>query len=407
MSSPRTTLATLATLATRPHLGDSHNFGRRVTASETRIHKPRTIFWEWLMLSAKSPLRRFFDMAAAKDGLEDRAFGFLPDLDFGDPRARDGGEVQRVVLEPLGELSGEEKSKLARIVGRSLALFSWLGVSDLHWENLVIGAGSGGDVVFAPLDVEMFLAELSMPTETKLIPDADPEVAAICRHACGVRRVLPWLGKPIDPVDLLAMIGAYRQTLAFLDRHSQEIADLLAAEPGLREAPIRVLLRGTGDYVSAGKTRLWPPLLAAEKEQLDRGDIPYFFRLYGRAGIHWFGDAALTELRRLPHEGDVPQLDPMLQVSKGLRSPSRKRLREEGLLTLVGAFDHPSFTGRHELGQYALTFTSKKITLQLPKSDELRSHRKMSEFVGSVYLPCHCGEVRSVFVPPVTKCDAL
>ncbi len=30
----------------------------------------------------------------------------------------------------------------------------------------------------------------------------------------------------------------------------------------------------------------------------------------------------------------------------------------------------------------------------------------MSAFVGSVYLPCRCGEVRSVFVPAVTTCEA-
>jgi hypothetical protein len=27
--------------------------------------------------------------------------------------------------------------------------------------------------------------------------------------------------------------------------------------------------------------------------------------------------------------------------------------------------------------------------------------------VGSVYLPCRCGEVRSVFVPEVTVCKAM
>src|SRR6185295_20229606 len=97
---------------------------------------------------------------------------------------------------------------------------SWLGVSDLHWENLVLGQGRGR-VVFAPLDVEMILADLSAPTQTKLLPDADPEYAAICRHASGVRRVLPYLGKPVAAGDLLAMAGAYRAMLVFLDRHAR------------------------------------------------------------------------------------------------------------------------------------------------------------------------------------------
>jgi len=384
------------------HLGDSHNFGRRVSLRAGRIHKPRTLLWEWLLLAAESPLRRFLEETAERD-----AFSFLPSLKFARPNARDGGEVERVKLDPLPKkLSRDAKRALARIVGRSLALFSWLGVSDLHWENLVLGVGPRGRVVFAPLDVEMILADLSLPTETKLIPDADPEYAAICRHACGVRRVLPYLGKPVDAADLLAMVGAYRTTLDFLDSHSSALADVFARLPGLHETPIRICLRGTDEYVRARTEPIWPPLLDAETEQLVRGDIPYFFRLYGRAGIHYYGNRALTQRKRLPLEGDVPQLDPILRLSRGLRSPSRKSLREEGMFTLLGAFDHASLTGRHDADQIEATFSARTLALKLPSGEELHSRRNLRTFVGSVYLPCRCGEVRSVFVPEVTECEA-
>ncbi len=403
------------------HLGDSHNFGRRVSMRGGRVAKPRTLVWEWLLLSADSPLRRLLDLAAEQDGLERDAFGFLPDLKFIRARSRDGGEVERVTLEPLPAPSPKRRRALARIVGRSIALHSWLGVSDLHWENLVLGVDRRGRVVFAPLDVEMILADLSLPTETKLLPDADPEVAAICRHACGVRRVLPYLGKPIDAADLVAVAGAYRVTLAFLDRHARKIADVFARLPALRETPIRVCLRGTDEYVrarsgGAGAETLWPPLLDAEVEQLARGDIPYFFRLYGRPGIHYYGDRALRRLERLPLHGDVPQLDPVLQLSRGLRSPSRRSLREEGLFTLVGAFDHPSLAGTYASDGLEITFAPRTLVVKLePRAgegrgkaedrEELRSSRNLGAFVGSVYLPCRCGEVRTVFVPPVTVCE--
>lgn len=395
----------------RTPLGDSHNFGRRVTLGEQRVAKPRTLLWEWLVLSAKSPLRRFLAGAAERDGLGRDAFGFLPDLEFASPEARGGGEVERVELAPLPACSSDERRALARIVGRSLALWSWLGVSDLHWENLVLGVAPDGRVIFAPLDVEMILADLSLPTETKLLPDADPEYAALCRHACGVRRVLPYLGKPIEAGDLVAMVAAYRGTLAFLDRNARAIADVLGGVAGLRETPIRVLLRATGEYVNAwSRDRhappLWPPLLEAEVAQLDRGDIPYFFRLYGSPGLHHFVDPALTKLETLPLAGDVPQLDPMLQLSRGLRAPSRKKLREEGLFTLLGAFDHPSFAGRHRDGKLEVTFSARTIVVKPPNGEELHSRRDMRDFVGSVYLPCRCGEVLSVFVPQVTACEA-
>jgi hypothetical protein len=392
--------------APRPHLGDSHNFGRRVELRGGRIRKPRTVVWERLVLSAKSPLRRLLDAIAREDGLGDDAFAFLPDLAFRGGRARHGGDVERLELRPLPRPSRAGRRALARIVGRSLALFSWLGLTDLHWENLALGVDARGRMVFGPLDVEMILADLSMPTETKLLPDADPEVADVCRHACGVRRVLPYLGKPVGGADLASMAAAYVETLASLDRHAHELAAVFASLPELGEAPIRVLLRGTDEYVRARSEPVWPPLLGAEAEQLARGDIPYFFRLYGRPGIHYFGDPTLAVRKTLPRRGDVPQLDPVLEVSRGFRSPSRARLREEGLFTLLGAFDHAALAGRFADGEVAVTFRPRTLVVELPGGEELSSRRNLSAFVGSVYLPCRCGEVRSVFVPPVTVCEA-
>jgi hypothetical protein len=391
---------------TRPtHLGDAHNFGRRVSEREGCIVKPRTVFWEWLFLSRESPLRQILVSRAEADGLAAQTFDFLPDLKFVNPRARDGGEVQRIVLEPLPTLSPERKRELASIVGRSLALWSWFGVADLHWENLVLGVDIRGQIVFTPLDIEMVLADLSLPTETKLLPDADPEVAEVCRHAAGVRRVLPYLGKPIDAGDLLAMASTYFSTLVFLDRHARDIAKVFADLPELQETPIRICLRGTDEYVNADAQSIWPPLLDAEKEQLARGDIPYFFRLYEKPGIHWYGNRELTEINTLPTEGDMPQLDPILQVSRGFRSKSRKTLREEGFLTVIGAFDHKSFKGVITHDGLEVTFQKNTLLVQLPDGEEIEAHRDLSEFVGSVYLSCHCGEVLSVFVPKVTVCE--
>jgi hypothetical protein len=151
---------------------------------------------------------------------------------------------------------------------------------------------------------------------------------------------------------------------------------------------------------------VWPPLLDAEAEQLARGDIPYFFRLLGRRGIHYYANPELTLIERLPLRGDVPGLDPMLDLSRGLRSKGRKTLREEGLFTLLGAFDHPGLDGHHEADDFGVTFRRRSLVINLPTGEELHSRRNLSGFVGSVYLPCSCGEVRSVFVPPVTVCSA-
>jgi hypothetical protein len=201
------------------------------------------------------------------------------------------------------------------------------------------------------------------------------------------------------------MAGAYRRALELLDLRARAIAEVFARLPHLRETPIRVLLRGTDEYVRARTEPVWPPMLDAESQQLARGDIPYFFRLYGRPGIHFYANEALTRVERLPLRGDVPRLDPILSVSRarGLRSPSRRKLREDGLFAVLGAFDHASIRGRYACDDLAVTYGGRTLTVRLPGGDELQTRRDLGAFVGSVYLPCRCGEVRTAFVPPAAR----
>jgi hypothetical protein len=382
--------------------GDSHNFGRRVSVGARWVKKPRTVFWEWLVLGVDSPLRRELAGRAEQEGLGRDVFGFLPALRF--RRSSREGEVERVRLAPLGRLSRRGKRELSVVVGRSLALFSWLGIADLHWENLALGRGAGGALVFAPLDIEIALSELSLPTETKLLPDADPEYAEICRHAAGVRRVLPYLGKPLEGRDLVTMAEAYLALLAFLERNASAIARTIAGAPGFRQAPIRVCLRGTDEYVRARSVPPWPPLLDAEVEQLERGDIPYFFRLYGRPGIRFYENRALTKLGMLPRRGDVPKLGPLLSATRSFRSPSHRKLGSAGVFALLGAFDHAKLAGPERSGELSVTFGARRLSLTLPSGEKLSAPRALGALVGCVYLGCRCGEVRSVLVPPVTRC---
>lgn len=358
-------------------------------------------------------MRVCLDRAAEMDG-RPGVFGFLPDLKFYPPQASNaslpthvGGEVDAIDLEPVGELRRGEARTLAQIVGRSLALWSLLGVSDLHWENLVLGRSADGGLVFSPLDIESIFDDFALPTETKLLPDADPEVAAVCRHACGVRRVLPFLGKPIDPAVLVAMAGDYLATLDLLCHYGRELGRICLDVPDFAATPIRVCLRGTDIYVHAmqgPQGPVWPPFLDAEVEQMERGDVPYFFRLPGRPGIHYYADPAMQTIATLPMEGDMPQLQPLVDLSRGLgSSPVGSGLRDEGLFAVLGAFDHPSFAGRLRSGRLEVEFGDGFFAVET--ADEvLETERDLSDFVGSVYLPCRCGEVRSVFVPPVTAC---
>ncbi|MEO1084929.1 MAG: hypothetical protein AAFY88_11860, partial [Acidobacteriota bacterium] len=199
-------------------------------------------------------------------------------------------------------------------------------------------------------------------------------------------------------------------TLELLDRRAADIADVFLQSDALLGTPIRVCLRGTDAYVYArddvrARVDLWPPLLEAELEQMERGDIPYFFRLYGEPGIHYYGDPSLATHKTLPLEGDVPQLEPLLPLDDAFDTANRVTRRGEGLVTLLGAFDHPSFTGLHRDGDLEVSFAPDSLTVGIPSGEELECPRDLGAFVSSVYLPCRCGEVGTVFVPEKTTCS--
>jgi hypothetical protein len=294
---------------------------------------------------------------------------------------------------------------LAVVTGRLVALASWLGFADLHWENLALGRDAAGRLVFGPLDLELILDDLELPTDTKLIPDASEDVAAECRHAAGLRRVLPYLGKPIRPAALALLVGTYRQTLDLLEEHADALAAAIATERDLEDAPIRVCLRGTAAYVQARTMPVWPPLLDAEAEQLARGDIPYFFRRLGKPGIRYFTSDDLASERTLPLRGDVPKLEPLLSPERGLRSKRRQTLRDEGSLAVVGALDHTGLDGAHEAEGVRLEFDASTIVVAFADGAQLVAPRDLRSYVESLYLPCRCGEVRSV-TATMGRCDA-
>ena len=58
----------------------------------------------------------------------------------------------------------------------------------------------------------------------------------------------------------------------------------------------------------------------------------------------------------------------------------------------------------HEADGITVAFRSRTLVVTLADGVELRARRNLGSVVGSIYLPCRCGEVRSVFVPPVTTC---
>ena len=68
-------------------------------------------------------------------------------------------------------------------------------------------------------------------------------------HACGVRRALPFLGKPVDVAALVAMADAYQRMLVLLDRHVASIAKVQPCSASVREEGPPAALADGGDPV--------------------------------------------------------------------------------------------------------------------------------------------------------------
>ncbi|MDH4466818.1 MAG: hypothetical protein QE271_02065 [Bacteriovoracaceae bacterium] len=67
-----------------------------------------------------------------------------------------------------------------------------------------------------------------------------------------------------------------------LSRHNNQIIDSIASIPNVDKFPIRVLIRPTSEYQT-----LSHQFLPEEREQLERGDIPFFYTFLGSKDIFY------------------------------------------------------------------------------------------------------------------------
>lgn len=268
-------------------LGDMHNFGQAVIRlDEKTIFKPRCVFWEWLFFDGSSPLRlfasqvfpphlNFFDILPTLNVLiQSRFFGvvdFFPE--------RSNFETESV------------KNSDALKLGAAIAFMTWMGITDLHYENVRVQIDSAGRLQFAPLDIEAVFYDLELPSQTRLVP---PKRASR-QDFYGLTAFRASLTPAEIPLVALCLSLGFRQMYEFLNRSSREIVNHLSKIEGILEQPVRVILKPTSTYYSSLKK--WPlsntskeTYFYEEQIQLERGDIPYFFRFPGNKTILYFVD---------------------------------------------------------------------------------------------------------------------
>ncbi|WP_163506611.1 DUF4135 domain-containing protein [Fodinicola acaciae] len=219
-------------------------------------------------------------------------------------------ELAGTRLEPV------EAARFWRRAGALAAACFAFGITDLHGGNLLAGARPGGDPMLYPVDLEMFFTQAPRLSHTTLVYAP----SASTTHHVGLENEPRWCdidGHPVcwtrGPDGALSLrvrdesitrtttrsvvgdtagnagYGGYLPAMlrgmfdcwTLMCRHRTAIHDLVA-EAG--DAVVRVVRRSTAEYVRALQAE-WvsgepaaADFDAAERQQLDQGDVPYFFR---------------------------------------------------------------------------------------------------------------------------------
>ena len=248
---------------------DSHNFGRSVAAitqNDRRIfQKPRTVFWEWLLFGDTSPLRAIIDnqikmpeiCGGEPISLADPIFGLSISID--DVLRSGSSEEIKANSQNMG-------SNVFFSFGVLLGYCYAFGVQDLFFQNLV-PRGNKVQVI----DAEVVFSDLHLPHETLLLPFRETTF-----KRSGISLLTGSL--PIIPEYAKAVIAGFYSILKRLSEVDVSLAEAIDRELiNHSPIPIRIILRETKKYYHWKTETFDVPLFPGEIEQLERGDVPYFF----------------------------------------------------------------------------------------------------------------------------------
>lgn len=250
---------------------DLHNFGQSVQkvgrGSETLFQKPRPIYWEWLFFGKNSPLSIFFEKGRSSEISPGKVIFNLTTHIWPDY----SGESREVVGTDDPEILPSHFYGL----GVLLAYCYVFGIRDLHRNNL-IKTKSHLQVV----DAEVILSKLLLPHETLLLPfkEVGPEL-------CGAGAIINLKNSGLTTDSIRQIFDGY---VDVFESAIQNRGDILSALNGLRDLPgipIRHILRDTFHYRAWKKAAPPIPFFDSEVRQLERGDIPYYFKFLNRSEV--------------------------------------------------------------------------------------------------------------------------
>ncbi len=262
-------------------LADKHNFGQQVEkvqrGSDTWYRKPRTVYWEWLFFGKTSPLKTLFNHKG-ENGTRPLADYFF-NLDI---------EVESTWSGYAKEVLTENQTPTFEhfyAFGALIAYCYIFGIRDLHKQNLIMTRTH-----LQAVDAEVVFTALTLPHETLLLPfkNVGYEFAGI--------GALVNSKEELTQEQVEQMIFGYWDLFSLAFKKENEIDEALAGL-NFSEIPVRVIVRNTSEYRNLLEA---PPsdILMSEFEQIQRNDVPYYFKFVVDSKLFWLKKHGLIMAER-------------------------------------------------------------------------------------------------------------
>lgn len=304
---------------------DKHNFGKQVTreqrVSGTWYRKPRPVHWEHFFFGKSSPLAYLFDEAGENGSSCLGKYFFNLEIELTD---RWNGLAKGIEQPKNFMITREHYYSF----GALIAYCYIFGIRDLHKNNLV-----GMTNHFQVVDAEVVLTNLILPKETLLLPYKE-----IGFEMAGINLLGP--SSPVVTVDQSHQILAgYFDLFHFVFKMHEKILSVTTESVDFL-APIRVIIRNTKEYRKILSDGYKPQnLLGEEKQQLERGDIPYFFKVLGKEGLFWLADK----------DGSVTAVEELKEFKPDV---SRHAITPEFLISSQNVIERKMFQGAFSLQKH-------------------------------------------------------
>jgi hypothetical protein len=225
---------------------------------------------------------------------------------------------------------------------------------------MVVGRIPGDEKFWCfPLDIESGLDDFKLVAQTLLIP------SSIFPNAISGFQSLLSTKSKCSPLDMAAMCSGYLTCFDLLESQRIKITNLLTRDFLSSSTPSRVILRATKRYKEWQTNRIddqLAPFCPAEIEQLERGDIPYFFRYLNSQALFVLDKDAQPVASSVPDELMKKHRD-YLPVGFPFAYRFRQSLRQAGVLQLARSFLERDICGSSEFANIKIEITPNHISI--------------------------------------------